>query len=463
MGDGAFQPFMIIPAQQPKRKAAMKTLPIVGVISFLFLAATLSAADESLNIYPKNLARQHLGTGLLSYNPTNQAYVPLEAAAAWTDDDVATGKPATKGQHYYLLTLVEPQLLSNFAISETGAVGTVSLYAGDEPSPPTAKSWKLLAKDMSVDAINQTKLDKPFSRFAKYLLIETNLTTPGTWYSLYLYGERPAVSYHLKKRTAPIDPVSILGKSVNSEGGFNLAGLYTNARVTYANGGVGFIGWQKLIDDNPASNVAIQPSEGESGMVVRYGDSHQIHRISVLGDPGVAGKLEFFLVKDLATKGEQTQVPGGNESQYIPAAFHEKPMTAMQAQSAVSLLNLKPAATIELDGVKGRGSADFGATDASTLLVRWIPKTPGQNFAMREINCFGEVTLSDYELTPEGVAEQTFSDGKEYKGGKEALPPVGELLPPKTPFVPGEPAFPPNVTVFPPAVTTLPPTEPTSP
>src|SRR5438132_13915133 len=76
-----------------------------------------SAPPAALQSFPKNLARQHLGANLLVYNPSTQNYVPTEAAAAWLDDDVATGWPAQSGHQYYLLTLPEPQLINNFCIS----------------------------------------------------------------------------------------------------------------------------------------------------------------------------------------------------------------------------------------------------------------------------------------------------------------------------------------------------------
>jgi hypothetical protein len=70
---------------------------------------------------PKNLARQHLGANLLSYDAANQTYVPTEAAAAWLDDDIATGWPAQTGVQDYLLALPEASLVNSFSISAKSA------------------------------------------------------------------------------------------------------------------------------------------------------------------------------------------------------------------------------------------------------------------------------------------------------------------------------------------------------
>ena len=71
-------------------------------------------ASKSLQVYPKNLARQHLGANLFLFNPSAQSYATTEAAAAWLDDDVTTGWPVMAGKQYYLLALPEPAVLTNF-------------------------------------------------------------------------------------------------------------------------------------------------------------------------------------------------------------------------------------------------------------------------------------------------------------------------------------------------------------
>src|SRR5947199_3385446 len=81
-------------------------------------------AAKALQVYPKNLARQHLGANLFLFNAAAQTYATTEAAAAWLDDDVTTGWPVMAGKQYYLLALPEPAVLTNFAISARPASGT---------------------------------------------------------------------------------------------------------------------------------------------------------------------------------------------------------------------------------------------------------------------------------------------------------------------------------------------------
>jgi hypothetical protein len=172
-----------------------------SLTSLLTIAcATIAGAADSeqgakqLQIFPKNLARQHVGSNLFHFNAANQTYVPTEAAAAWLDDDATTGWPAMAGKQSYLLVLSEPEVLANFAISARPASGTISLYAGDEPKAPGSSSWKALAKNVPFESVNNKKLGKSFNHFAKYLLIETDIADPGPVYGLYVFGDKPAVT-----------------------------------------------------------------------------------------------------------------------------------------------------------------------------------------------------------------------------------------------------------------------------
>ena len=178
-------------------------------------------AARQYQVYPKNLARQHVGSNLFVFNTTNNTYVPTEASAAWLDEDITTGWPVLAGKQHYLLALSEPELVSNFAVSSKPSEGTVSIYAGDEPAAPGAKSWAPLAQNVPFNSINEKKLDKPFTRFAKYLLIETDLATPGPLYSLYVYGEKPATVYSMREREQAIDSRAIFGQYINNQTTFN--------------------------------------------------------------------------------------------------------------------------------------------------------------------------------------------------------------------------------------------------
>jgi hypothetical protein len=435
-----------------------KSLMAVGLLMFstaiAFSASNGTDADsKAFQIYPKNLARQHVGSNLFLFNTANQNYVPTEAAAAWLDDDVATGWPPLPGKNDYLLSFAEPQLLTNFAIStKPGATGTVTIYAGDEPAPPTAKSWTLLARDISVDSINDKKLSKPFSRYAKYLLIETNLSDPSPWYSLYVYGDKPTVSYHMEKRAQSIDSRAIFGSFVNNQTMFNLSSLYAKATVVYSNMNDSAIALQKAIDDNPESSIMIAPSK-EAGLVLQYGEARQIQRLSIYCDPSAKGRLDFFLVNNSLPAAPVAATNAG--SQYLKVSNNQlainspAPVTT-PSNSPISLDSLTPTVSMVLDASNGRGSIDFPPMLASNLVVRWTPETAGQPLAIREINSFGDYSLNDYELVSDASAvgegpQDASKDSKDMSKDKGAPEPVGELLPGKDPFLPAGLGAPPNL------------------
>ena len=424
----------------------MKTKSIVSVVSAvcatLAVAAEGDPAAKQLQVFPKNFARQHLGANLFVFNPANQTFVPTEAAAAWLDDDITTGWPVKAGKQSYLIALPEPEMLSNFSVSSRPAAGTISIYAGDEPAAPGAKSWSPLAQNVPFDSVNEKKLTKPFSRFAKYVLIQTNLADPGPLFSMYLYGERPAVDYNLRKREAAIDARAIFGQYVNNKTAFNLNGLYAQGRVTSANSPDGFLPWQKAIDDNPESGLTLSASTNESGAVISYNGPQSISRIALLTDGAPKGKLEFFAIGDAA------------EAAIAPASI-PAPNSAPAVAKPISLEGRAATTSIVLDGTTSRASVDFPAVPASKLVVRWTPVNPNDTLTIRELDSFGALSLNDYEvgLKPEVVAGYSGADGKDAKeiaeGPLDPKDPKNDPIaggPPGSPYLPGALGFPPNLT-----------------
>jgi hypothetical protein len=430
----------------------MKTKSLVSLVSAvcttLALAAENDPAARQLQGYPKNLARQHLGANLFIFNAATQTYVPTEAAAAWLDDDVTTGWPALAGKQHYLIALPEPELLSNFSISTRPSAGTVSIYAGDEPAAPGAKSWTALRKDVAMNAINEKKLAQPFSRFAKYVLVETDIADPGPLYSLYLYGERSAVDYNLRKREAAIDSTAIFGKYVNNKTAFNLNGLYAQGRVTGTNSQDSYIPLQQSIDDNPETGITLSGSTSEAGEVIAYGSTQSVSRISLLTEGAPKGKLEFFAI---------TEAPGAPAEAAVTPASIPAPGSIPTAAKPLSLEGRTAFISMVLDGSTSRAAIDFPAVQASKLAVRWTPANGTDTLSIRELGSYGPLSLNEYEvgLKPEAVTAYGGS-GKDYKSGKEIAEgprdpkdPKGDpiaLGPNGAPYLPGALGFPPNIT-----------------
>ncbi len=416
----------------------MNTKPLASLILLTSAAVALAAGDgnpsqKQLQVFPKNLARQHVGSNLFLFNPANSKFQPTEASAAWLDDDVTTGWPVMSGQQHYLLTLAEPALLTNVAISTRPTAGTVTLYVGDEPAAPGAKSWTVVAKGVSLESINEKKLAQPFSRFAKYMLIETDIADPGPLFSLYVYGDRAAVNYQLRKRETPIDTRAIFGPYVNNPTTYSMSAIYAQSTVTYAAAPGGFASWQRAIDENPESGTTIIPTTDEAGLVLKLATAHQLTRFAVLtGGAPAKGMLEFFIVPNAPVEGDK----------------------------AASLAGLTSTITMVFDGSTSRGAIGFPGVEGGAVLLRWTPDTAGEALDLRELNAFNEISLNEYELslTPEAVTEIQSSDrgngksyadsggGKDYADGKDGkAPPVGEFLTPRSPYLPGGLGFPPNL------------------
>ena len=409
---------------------------------------------EALNGYPKNMAREHLGTNLVVFDPASQSYVPTKAAAAWLDDDVSTGWKAASGKTYYVLTLPEADLLTNFMVSARNSRGTISLYAGDELAKPGADSWSPIATNEDLASVNNRKLEKPFSRFAKYLLIETDLTEAGPWYSLYAYGERAAVAYNLGKRTSAVDLASSFDPDTNDQTAFSFSSLYTGGLVTEINGSASDrVNWQQAIDDNPQTSVAITSSDGDKpSMIVKFGSPLAIERIAVLTGDASRGKLDFYLVESLDTA---PSVATNSAPNFIRVA--NTGSETSKTTDTASLSGRTPIASMTLDDSTDRTSIEFPATQAAYLLIRWTPADGQSELVLSEVNSFTSASLSTYQLVSAlPVAGEISEDGDvskdgktfiDFKGGKGILPPaVAEILPAKNPFVPAGLGFPPNIT-----------------
>lgn len=412
----------------------MKTTSLVlfvsALCSGLALAAESDPAARQLQVYPKNLARQHMGSNLFLFNEANQTFVPTEAAAAWMDDDITTGWPALAGKQHYLVAFAEPELVSNISFSSRPTAGTISLYAGDEPAVPGARTWVSLAQDIPFNSVNEKKLAKPFTRLAKYVLIETDLADPGPIYSLNLYGEKPAVVYTLRHREQTIDAKAIFG-FVNDKTAFNVNGLYAQGTIAYANSPDGSMAWQKAIDDNPETGVTISGTTAESGLVVRYGSEQSISRVALLTDGVAKGKLEFFAIND---SGAGTAAPA-------------------------SLDGRTPTVSIVLDGSTTRSSIDFNAVPATAMAVRWSPVVPSETINIREFESFGTASLNDSEVGLTADARVAYAgtglggEGKDGKGGKDAKEIAEGPADPAevadfhggSPYLPGALGFPPNI------------------
>ena len=419
---------------------------------------------KQLQSIPKNLARQHLQANLMLFDSATKTYVATEAAAAWLDDDVATGWPALAGKQHYLLGFTNSQVISNFGVLAAPTDGTITIYTSDEVKSPGDPSWRVIAKDIPLASINQKKLEKPFNREAKAILIETNFTNPGPIFSLYAYGNRSAVNDSIQHRAKPVDVASVFGEFVNQQTSFNVSSIYAGARVTYSNSPASQLGWQKSLDENPETASPLKAG-ADSSVVVNFREGRTVSRMSILADGGTRGKVDVYLLAEAPTSGHP-----------------------------VALEGVQPSVTLAFDGSNPHASADFDDTTAVAVALRWTPEKAGAELNLRELNTFANLPLSDYEVAPLAVpvgngpvavnetpaddqaSDTAASDGEntvasagtgvdgksskeivpigagpeksDYKGGggktnKEMLPPVG--APPQSGYFPGGLGFPPNV------------------
>jgi hypothetical protein len=415
-------------------KPVLLTVIAIASSTLTFAAPPEKSAGSASRGYLKNIARQHYASTLSLFDATAQRYTSTEAAAAWLDDDVATGWPALAGKQHYLLQFAEPQLVTNLELSTKTASGSVSLYAGDRDAAPGDKAWTLVAKDVPVESINNQKLARPINKYAKYLLIETNIADPSPIYSLNVFSERTAASTAIVTRPQPVDVKPLLGEFVNNQTAFNMAGIYAKAAVTYANSGGSENNWQRAIDDDPETLLNVKTSTAESGMVLRFDGAQPFTRLSMLTNPKSRGKVDIFLLSEAPQNG-------------VP----------------VSIEGITPSVTLTFDGISQRASADFAETRASALALRWTPESGETTLAIRELNIFADLALSDHEVAgaPAGIAqgpseaepgEKSLSDGKapiamgpggkDFKGMGE---PPAVAAGPGSGYNPGGLGFPPNL------------------
>jgi hypothetical protein len=412
---------------QIMKSKSLLTAASILCTSIAFAADSGRSASQ-LELYPKNIARQHVGSNLFIFNASSQTFIPTEAAAAWLDDDVSTGWPIMAGTQHYLLALSEPEMVSNFSVSTRPTAGTFTISVGDEPAPPSAASWTVVAREVPLASLNEKKLARPVGRLAKYVLIETNIADPGPMFSLYVYGSKPAVSYDLRQRAQPIDTAAIFGQHVNQQTTFNQGGLYAQGRVDYANSPDGFTAWQRAIDDNPDSALKVLPSTNEAGAVIRLEGNQTLSRVALLANQSAKGKLDIYA---------------------LPEA------SAANAGKPVNVSGMTPTVSMIFDGSSARSNMDFPAVTAAAVALRWTPVSPSDAFSLREFASFSGITLASHEvsLNPAAVAAYDSVGNEGYRtdiDGKEVLGPDGKdakevALAPPSPYLPGALGFPPNL------------------
>jgi len=428
------------------KTTALLTALTAACSTVLFAAPkeTLAVSEvpnvNQLQVFPKNIARQHNGTNLFVYDKTSQRYVATEAAAAWLDEDPVTGWSVLPGKQHYLLQFTEPQIVTNFGLSAKTNNGSLSLYLADQPAAPGDAAWNLVAKNVSIEALNNRHFKGALNRTAKCLLIETDIADPSAIYSLYVFGDKASASMSIQPRQQAVD-LHALGEFVNQQTAFNVAGLYANSRVTYANSPGSNITWQRAIDDNPESTVPIAPTTAEAGMVIRFGEAHPITRLSVQGEQAAKGTLDIFLL---------SQAPDAGQT--------------------VGLEGIAPSVSIKFDGTSARASADIEETNSVAMVLRWKPEGDSAAFTLHDLSAFSNISLTDHEVvgTPDAIASNddpdkdmkkdgTAGDGKESKNviaegpsGKEGKAPIGEGPNPEAVgagpgFTPGGLGFPPRI------------------
>ena len=394
------------------------------LVPFAVLAtsvAVLAAPDLQVGA-AKNLARQHLGANLYQYNPGTQAYSPTQASAAWLDDDVTTGWPAMMGKQYYLLALPDSENISSFALSARPSAGTVSLFVSDQAAPPTSKVWTSVASDVPLQSLIDKK-SQAINHPGKYLLIETNIADPGSIYSLYVYGDKPAAGYAIKQRSQAIDTRAVYGPYTNDSSSFNVAGLYAQAQVKNADSTPNYAA-SAMLDDNPESAYTVNAG---TDVPVSLNSQQPVSRIAMKVDAAAKGRFDFFL-----TDGQTTTLPA------------------------------TPAATLAFDGASSRSSVELTPTPASQITVRWTPSNGTDAVAVAELEAFAGQTLAANAVMPAGedpaaIAEgRSTSDGKSdpkaiaSRDDKKDVKPAGIGEPPPQiaeggPYLPGALGFPPNL------------------
>jgi hypothetical protein len=405
----------------------MKTPLLVTIASLACATVCLAAEGEDTTqyqVFPKNLARQHLGTNLVQWDASRHVFTPTQAAAAWLDDDVTTGWPLMAEKQYYMVTLARPELLTNFSLSTRQSTGTVSLYASDSAAAPDSKSWVPLLKDAPLDTVNQ-KLSRDFSKVAKYVLLETSVPDPGPVYSIYLYSHKPAVNYQVTRRDRAINSRDVFGPYENESTAVNSAGLYAHSTVAQSGDNTDPVSLQRAIDDNPATSITVPP--GGKPTIIRYDQPRMVSRVALLGDSAARGKIDIYMA------GRETSLEGAT-----------------------------PTMTMVLDGTSPRASVDFPATQASEVRMVWTPANGSDPLTVREINTFGDTTLSSYAVTPTSGTPAAVADAgddanakyaRNSRDGKETLDPKDSkdkiAAPPESiqaanPVLPGALGFPPT-------------------
>jgi len=388
------------------------------------LIRSLEMDQPGKAIYPKNLARQHLGTSLsVGYNlpgsaPGGPANESDEVTLALLSDDATINCFVPVGRHAYIISMTSIQTVNRFSFLNNSAAGSVSIAVSNTLWPQDSPKWQQAQQPKEFAGPGVVSRDLGF-REAKYVKVDFDIRQSGHIASFGLFGSSTTDLYRMRKksRITPgaipmfVPPAQSSRDSLNCD----LAALYAKSRVAYVSSAAKQQDVNLMVDDMPDTGYAFEPGDANPTMILDLRRQYDLRRavFQVAGPPGL---LKLYLLDELPVKTATQmawclsagQLLARPRSGLMFAAF--MPMPHLMAQNANNPASGKPnlypeklrmsdsffQEHVPVQAVKtwrdeAAVSADFGSQSARYLMVQWSSAGPQKTepLVINRVSAFG--------------------------------------------------------------------------
>ncbi len=432
-------------------------------------------------IYPKNLARQHLGASLsASYNlpgsapggPVNESD---EVTLALLSEDATIHCFLPVGRHAFIISMTSIQTVNRFSFLNNSASGSVSIAVSNTLWPQDNPKWQQTQQPKEFSGPGVVFRDLGF-REAKYVKIDFDIRQSGHIASFGLFGSSTTDLYRMRKKSR-ITPSAIPmfappAQSSRDSLNCDLAALYAKSRVAYVSSAAKQQDVNLMVDDMPDTGYAFEPGDANPTMILDLGRQYDLRRavFQVTGPPGL---LKLYLLDQLPVTSAverpvKTATPTAwrlSAGQFLArprsglmfAAF--MPMPHWMAQSVNNPASGKPnpfpeklrmlesffREHVPVRAVEtGRGEAavsmDFGSQSARYLMVQWSSTSPQktESLVINRVSAFGNESWDVvYEPPSKPLVELPTATlpGSEQNPDQPQIQPVEAVSTPQLPVI----------------------------
>ena len=447
-----------------------------------------AATVEQKRMLPKNLARWHMGTTLITTDDNANGVGtewalpsgPKQTFGILLSDDETESMDLEIGTHAYIFNFQGPELIDRFFTKSFGAGGKIRLLGSDSLDALNSDSWRPLGRKKTLDAGEFLEHQFVPSEY-QYIAIIYEISEAGEIGNIGLTGTLNLAETYLPSRLENQSFAQRNSEEDEDSFAYDFATTYSGSSIPFTSDNTTLEEIEHIIDDDFRTYYDVEPSKASNAMLIDLNEATYINKVTLLFQ-AQAGTLDFFFLDNIPGDEQEPESSASLFPQIDPPGVHVfekwtdkqgRPYHLAQSTTMSSLGEASDSTMREIvledtffNDLKARYSQEVEAgeerisipVDNQTtryLLLRWTPADPAQGAT--------EVTLRIYELSvfgpmpaDEPLVERGLIDELAPAAGGD----IANLNGDQAPGSPGDPVTPPQTTETPeeplvPAVTAI--------